>query len=162
MISRSTVEECLPLVEHLKAVGETAIELTRVYRYNQSLSEEAFDKSLPWELVSKVTTGGGVRWGVEIDLRFEAVHPSGLTFSWSYYIENRDNPYSVQGGPTLDFENIKKVIVRLPRDMQLEVQKILKNNVAAMQKQACEAWDYYTKVSNSAVFAKNFVASLVD
>lgn len=155
-------KRCVELKEHYDALGITEITLMNLYRYNTPLSDEDFDRGLPWEYVTDVKPAGSIRHGVEVDLNFEAAHPSGLTFLWSFYIENRDRLFGVTGGPALDYENIKKVARRLPPPMLLKLQDILRKNVGAMRKQQQEAWEYYSKVASSADFAENFVVALGD
>lgn len=153
-------EKCVNLVEHYKAIGTTKICLLNLFGHGKSMSDEDFDRGLPWELATSVKAGGSIRHGVEVDLSFEAEHPCGLTFTWSFYIENRDRPFAQTGDPTIDFENILKIAKRLPPQVLLEVQKILRNNAAVMRKQQQDAWEYYSKVSHSAAFAENFVEAL--
>lgn len=153
-------KKCLSLIEHYKALGITTIHLMNGYKYNTNMSEVEFDATLPWEFVTKVKSGGSMRHNVSVDISFTAEHPDGLTFEWSYYIEDRENPFSVTGEPKIDFTNIKSVFVRLPKPAQLEMQKLLRDNVGAMLKQRQEAWEFYSKVAASAEFASAFVEAL--
>lgn len=66
---------------HLKALGHTEVHL---YGYEAPL------ENYPWHLATKCEEGGSHRLDMATSVRFTGYHAkSGLTFSWSFDIEDR-------------------------------------------------------------------------
>lgn len=61
----------------LKKLGQTNIYL-------------GHEDSVPWEFVTKVEPGGSHRLEIATSVWFTAEHPTGLTFSWSTDVEERE------------------------------------------------------------------------
>lgn len=67
-----------------KAKHYRATDNTRLF-----LSDDDLDDR-PWEYVTSLKTGGSHRLDLDTSVQFEAIHPSGLTFTWFLDLEVRD------------------------------------------------------------------------
>lgn len=79
MIEQSTWKEIVDKADLYKQLGQT-----KHYLYRQPLS------SYPWQFVTDCEGGSSHRLEISTDVRFTALHPSGLEFSWSVEIESAE------------------------------------------------------------------------
>src|SRR5688572_15736949 len=83
-----------------KAVGHTTIYLHGECVY-------------PWELVTKVEPGGGIRMGMSVGVRITAEHAeTGLRFDWSVDIESREA--NGKGSFEIDTKVCRELMAKLP------------------------------------------------
>ena len=103
--------------EHYLALGQRDVHLFQVY--NSAEAEEAWQMNLPWHLVTKVKSGGTGRYNMNVSAGFEAPHPCGLTFHWSFDYEPRGKRMGHSNGPmAFDFERIHWCMNQLPKQYQ--------------------------------------------
>lgn len=152
-----SVEKAVALAEHYIAIGDTEINLFRYYS-RSGKDQPKFDPSLPWNFVTKVKAGGSVRYNVDVDIDFIAEHPSGLTFRWSYYIE--EGGLHESGPSSIDIEGLRKCLALIPRKAQLEVVNILRDNVREMNEQAQKQREWYLKIKQGAERAELFLEEI--
>lgn len=69
------------------------------------------DGSFPWEFVTSCEPGGGHRMEIDTSVRFRAVHPSGLTFSWYFEIEPHEA--NGKGHYIIDLEGCQETLKHL-------------------------------------------------
>lgn len=159
-----SVAKAVSLAEHYKAIGYTEIELFSFYNTHGDDSlrnaERAFTPLLPWDMVTKVESGSSYRYNVPVDMRFTAKHPSGLTFKWSFYIE--EGGVQARGGPSINVAALVPLLKALPRTAQLQVRDILRTNVAKMNEEAVEKYGWYRKCKQSVEQAESFLQQIED
>lgn len=108
--------QVIALAEHYLAIGETEV----------WLDDE--DPDLPWEFVSSVQTGGVHSFLGPRDVRFTAVHPSGLAFKWHAGL-SPDRHGMVEEKPFFDVEAIAEMFERLPEDKRPGLAELIEKEV---------------------------------
>lgn len=78
----------------------------------------------PWEFVTSCREGGSHRMEIATSVRFEAEHPSGLKFDWSYEIE--PHGASGKGYFMIDVEGCQKILKLLSGKVRKEFSDYLK------------------------------------
>ena len=90
------------------------------YNHNESKLED-----FPWEFVTSYEPGGGHRLEIDTSVRFRAVHPAGLKFSWVFDIEPHNA--SGKGYYMIDIEGCQKVLSFLNGKPRKEFSAYLKD-----------------------------------
>lgn len=119
-----TVAEFVRDASHYKAIGETDIYLFRDV------------STLPWEFVTHVEEGGTHRLGIPTSVRFTALHPCGLTFSWTADIE----PLDANGSSSyhIDVDGIQRILAKIPSSAAEKFSAYLAKCADAVEKRAAE------------------------
>ena len=110
--------------EHYLAIGQTSI----------YLSGRGEDR--PWEFVKTCEPGCSHRMEISTGISFEAIHPSGIKFSWSVDIEPREA--SGKGAYYIDVEGLHRIMQKVPVGAMAGLSKYLMDCAVAVEKKADE------------------------
>ena len=114
-----TFEEHLLALKHYKALKYDTVHLDR----------DAPD--LPWDRVTKVSTGGTHRLDMETTLRFEYAHPDGVTFSWWTDVELRGA--NGTGSYQIEVARLAHILAVLPSHSAEQLREYLATSAEAVQ-----------------------------
>jgi len=111
--------------EYLLAIGQETVYLDD-------------DGPRPWSLVTSVDSGGLMRFGLSVSLRFTAPLPCGVSVSWSVDIERQGANGSP--APVFNAETISGVIANLPEAARGRLRKWAVGSLGELEKQRSD-WD---------------------
>lgn len=122
-----------------KAAAYIALDQTTHYLYMDRAKDigDMIDiADYPWEFVTSCESGGSHRLDMYTSVRFEAVHPTGLIFHWTYDIE----PHSSNGAGhyIVDIKGCQTILKLLKPKMRKEFSEYLKECASKVSTKADE------------------------
>jgi hypothetical protein len=97
----------------------------------------------PWELVTEVEPGGGMRMSMHTGVRLTAVHPeTGLQFDWSIDIESREA--NGKGHYEIDLRACRELMAKLPASPRQQLRAFFAECAGKVQ----EKWQEWQAVAD--------------
>lgn len=125
-----TYQEYLEHADAYKVIGSTDLWLHHSYG---TQAEDVWLKDLPWEFATDVSNGGSYRYSQPISYTVKAEHPSGLTFHWSFAVEDDHS-----GSVNLNYARIRTVMYQMPIQVREKFRVLLLQNYLDALKQLKE------------------------
>jgi len=102
------------------------------------------DCVFPWELVTEVKPGGGVRMGMSVGVRISALHAeTGLRFEWSLDIESREA--NGKGSFEIDTKVCRELMAKLPAVARQQLRAYFAECAGKVQ----EKWQEWQAIADS-------------
>lgn len=127
MIHDLTYQEALDKANSLKDIGATKIYLFDKHGYK------------PWDRVTKVKHGGGIRLGLPTSIDLTA-YKDGLEFQWAVEMETRE----ANGKGTFEFNTvtISQVMDSIPKAARIQLASVLRAAAEAVEEKGDEYREY--------------------